>query len=321
MSVITPVRRQLIELLADGEFHSGERLGNLLGISRAAINNHIGQLRKVGLDIFCVRGKGYCLHSPLELYQTERMRELAPGAPLHCFPVIDSTNLFLLDRVQELEKGEACVAECQVAGRARRGRSWVSPFGRQLILSLYWRLEQGMGAAMGLSLVIGCSVVEALKEQGIEGVGLKWPNDLYYQGRKLAGILVELKSTAGEACHVVSGIGLNLQLSASGEPQIDQPWSELAEAVSYPLDRNLLTAVILNKLRADLELFERDGMSAFYERWNRFDCFHDQPVRLLLGDRQIEGVARGIDPQGALLVDTAKGLEKFMGGEISLRPR
>ena len=148
----------------------------------------------------------------MALYDEGRLQAEAPMAPVHCFPVIDSTNQYLLERVNTLSSGESCLAECQTAGRGRRGKPWVSPFGCQLILSMYWRLEQGMAAAMGLSLAVGVAVVEALESLGYPGVALKWPNDLYYQGRKLAGILVEMSGSAGASCHLVIGVGLNLAM-------------------------------------------------------------------------------------------------------------
>ncbi|MGL5974056.1 MAG: biotin--[acetyl-CoA-carboxylase] ligase, partial [Aeromonas sobria] len=194
---LTPIRQTLITLLSDGQFHSGEQLGEQLGISRAAVSKHMAALKELGLDLFSLTGKGYRLAVPMALYEQGTLQALAPMAPVHCFPVIDSTNQYLLERVSRLQSGESCLAECQTAGRGRRGKPWVSPFGCQLILSMYWRLEQGMAAAMGLSLAVGVAVVQALESLGYQGVELKWPNDLYYQGRKLAGILVEMSGSAG----------------------------------------------------------------------------------------------------------------------------
>lgn len=209
---LTPIRQTLITLLSDGQFHSGEQLGEQLGISRAAVSKHMAALKELGLDLFSLTGKGYRLAVPMALYDEAQLQALAPMAPVHCFPVIDSTNQYLLEQVNQLSSGESCLAECQTAGRGRRGKPWVSPFGCQLILSMYWRLEQGMAAAMGLSLAVGVAVVQALESLGYPGVELKWPNDLYYQGRKLAGILVEMSGSAGASCHLVIGVGLNLAM-------------------------------------------------------------------------------------------------------------
>ena len=247
---LTPVRQTLITLLSDGQFHSGEQLGEQLGISRAAVSKHMAALKELGLDLFSLTGKGYRLAVPMALYDQVQLQALAPMAPVHCFSVIDSTNQYLFERVNQLSAGESCLAECQTAGRGRRGKPWVSPFGCQLILSMYWRLEQGMAAAMGLSLAVGVAVVEALESLGYPGVELKWPNDLYYQGRKLAGILVEMSGSAGASCHLVIGIGLNLAMPSQQGEKIDQAWSELRQVQPELVDRNQLAACVLLHLQA-----------------------------------------------------------------------
>jgi biotin operon repressor BirA-like protein len=132
----------LIGILADGEFHSGEQLGERLGMSRAAINKHIQTLRDWGVDVFTVPGKGYSLPEPIQLLNEELIGSQIEHGKVAVLPVIDSTNQYLLDRLGELQSGDACVAEYQQAGRGRRGRKWFSPLGPTCI-SMYWRLEQG----------------------------------------------------------------------------------------------------------------------------------------------------------------------------------
>lgn len=316
---LTPIRQTLITLLSDGQFHSGEQLGEQLGISRAAVGKHMAALKELGLDLFSLTGKGYRLAVPMALYDQAQLQALAPMAPVHCFPVIDSTNQYLLERVNQLQSGESCLAECQTAGRGRRGKPWVSPFGCQLILSMYWRLEQGMAAAMGLSLAVGVAVVQALESLGYPGVELKWPNDLYYQGRKLAGILVEMSGSAGASCNLVIGVGLNLAMPAREGERIDQAWSELRHIQPELVDRNLLAARMLGHLQQAMLTFEQQGLSHFVYDWNRLDHFAGRPVRLLMGEQEIRGIARGIDDRGALRLETSEGIKFYLGGEISLR--
>ena len=316
---LTPIRQTLINLLSDGQFHSGEQLGEQLGISRAAVSKHMAALKDLGLDLFSLTGKGYRLAVPMALYDQAQLQTLAPMAPVHCFSVIDSTNQHLLERVSRLQSGESCLAECQTAGRGRRGKPWVSPFGCQLILSMYWRLEQGMAAAMGLSLAVGVAVVEALESLGYPGVELKWPNDLYYQGRKLAGILVEMSGSAGASCHLVIGIGLNLAMPARQGEKIDQAWSELRHVQPELVDRNQLAACVLLHLQRAMQTFEQSGLASFVDSWNRLDYFASRPVRLLMGEQEIRGIARGIDDRGALRLETDEGIKYYLGGEISLR--
>jgi len=315
----TSVPLKLVSILADGESHSGEQLGEQLGMSRAAINKHMQTLKEWGIDFFTVTGKGYSLPSPIQLLDEKKILAGLDQGQLAVIPVIDSTNQYLLDRMTTLQSGDACVAEYQQAGRGRRGRQWFSPFGANLYLSMYWRLEQGPLAAMGLSLVIGIVTAEVLQALGATEVKVKWPNDLYLNDRKLAGILVELTGKAGDAANIVIGTGINLAMRSPDTSVVNQGWINLQEA-GVAIDRNTLAASLVNKMRESLQLFEREGLAPFIERWSRLDNFLDRPVKLLIGDREIPGIARGIDQQGGLVLEQDGVRKSWVGGEISLRP-
>lgn len=308
----------LISILADGEFHSGEQLGESLGMSRAAINKHIQTLRDWGVDVFTVPGKGYSLPEPIQLLdETFIRREVAQGS-VAVLPVIDSTNQYLLDRLTGLQSGDACVAEYQQAGRGRRGRKWVSPFGANLYISMYWRLEQGPAAAIGLSLVIGIVMTEVLRDLGADQVRVKWPNDLYLNDRKLAGILVELTGKTGDAAQIVIGAGVNLAMRNAQAGDINQGWINLQEA-GVRIDRNVLAARLITELRSALHCFEQEGLTPFLARWEVLDNFINRPVKLIIGEKEIFGISRGIDSQGALLLEQDGVVKPWVGGEISLR--
>ncbi|CNL11719.1 biotin--protein ligase [Yersinia mollaretii] len=309
---------RLIGILADGAFHSGEQLGEMFGMSRAAINKHIQTVREWGLDIFTVPGKGYSLPAPIQLLDEQKILSYLPAGQVAVLPVVDSTNQYLLDRIGELKSGDACVAEYQHAGRGRRGRQWVSPFGANLYLSMFWRLEQGPAAAMGLSLVVGIVMAEVLHKLGAEKVRVKWPNDLYLNDKKLAGILVELTGKTGDAAQLVIGAGINLTMRESTTNVINQDWINLQEA-GVIIDRNKLTAELLSELRRAVVKFENEGLSAFISRWREMDNYLDRPVKLIIGNQEIYGIARGIDQQGALLLEQAGVIKPYIGGEISLR--
>ncbi|MGG1956422.1 MULTISPECIES: bifunctional biotin--[acetyl-CoA-carboxylase] ligase/biotin operon repressor BirA [Enterobacter] len=308
----------LIGILADGEFHSGEQLGEQLGMSRAAINKHIQTLRDWGVDVFTVPGKGYSLPAPIQLLNEELIRSQIGQGNVAVLPVIDSTNQYLLERIGELESGDACVAEYQQAGRGRRGRKWFSPFGANLYLSMYWRLEQGPAAAVGLSLVIGIVMAEVLHELGADKVRVKWPNDLYLNDRKLAGILVELTGKTGDAAQIVIGAGLNMVMRNVQSDVVNQAWTNLQEA-GITIDRNTLAVRMIKELRTSLSLFEQEGLASFLSRWEKLDNFINRPVKLLIGDKEIYGISRGIDAQGALLLEQDGVIKPWVGGEISLR--
>ena len=299
----------LISLLADGEFHSGEQLGEKLGMSRAAINKHIQTLRDWGVDVFTVPGKGYSLPEPIQLLDASLIHSQLDGGNITVLPVIDSTNQYLMDRICQLESGDACVAEYQQAGRGRRGRKWFSPFGANLYLSMFW---------IGLSLVIGIVMAEVLRDLGAEKVRVKWPNDLYLLDRKLAGILVELTGKTGDAAQIVIGAGINMSMRRVEENVVNQGWINLQEA-GINIDRNTLAARLIRELRAALVLFEHEGLAPYLSRWKRLDNFIDRPVKLIIGDKEIFGISRGIDAQGALLLEQNGEIKPWMGGEISLR--
>jgi len=308
----------LISILSDGEFHSGEQLGEHLGMSRAAINKHIQTLRNWGVDVFTVPGKGYSLPEPIQLLDESVICRQLDQGKVTVLPVIDSTNQYLLDRISTLNSGDCCVAEYQQAGRGRRGRKWFSPFGANLYLSMFWRLEQGPAAAIGLSLVIGIVMAEVLHDLGADKVRVKWPNDLYLNDRKLAGILVELTGKTGDAAQIVIGAGLNMVMRQVQADIVNQGWITLQEA-GITMDRNTLAVRLIKELREALTLFEQDGLAPFLSRWEKLDNFIHRPVKLIIGDKEIFGISRGINAQGALMLEQDGILKPWVGGEISLR--
>lgn len=319
MSELNEQGNKLLSLLADGEFHSGEKIGELLGVSRTSVNNYIKALQEIGLDIFKVTGKGYCSATPLQLLDKQKIQEISGSTQVHVEQILESTNQYLLERIERLENGATCIAEYQTAGRGRRGREWISPFASHLYFSMYWRLDAGIERASGLSLLVGIATVNALEKLGIQGVGLKWPNDLYYQGKKLAGILIELNAQASDACHSVIGIGINVRMPEAQGKLIDQPWVDLNTISPERVDRNQLSGLLIKELHFLLTDYEQQGLAPFLSRWFELDCFINQPVNLLIGEKIETGICRGINEQGALLMEVNGGTKPYIGGEISLR--
>ncbi|CRL66310.1 bifunctional biotin--[acetyl-CoA-carboxylase] ligase/biotin operon repressor BirA [Proteus vulgaris] len=314
----TPTPLLLIKILADGNIHSGEQLGESLGMTRAGINKHIQTLRSWGIDVQTVAGKGYQLDAPMNLLNADIVNQNIKGEPASVIPVIDSTNQYLIQRISELKSGDVCIAEYQSAGRGRRGRQWISPFGRNLYLSMYWKLDQGPAAAIGLSLVVGVIMAEVLQKLGADGVKVKWPNDLYLNDKKLSGILVELTGKTGDVAHIVTGIGINIAMSKNQNEVINQQWINL-EQVGIRIDRNELACEITNALREAFIQFEKQGLSIFIERWKSLDNFMHRRVKLIIGEKEIFGIAKGINDQGALLLEQDGKITPYIGGEISLR--
>ncbi|NQZ94239.1 MAG: bifunctional biotin--[acetyl-CoA-carboxylase] ligase/biotin operon repressor BirA [Moritella sp.] len=315
---MTASRQQLIRLLADGEFHSGEALGVTLGVSRMAVSKQIKVLETIGLDVFKVTGKGYKLSAPLQLLDAEQIAA-GSGVTVENHQVLGSTNQHLLDKAALLHKGHSCFAEYQTAGRGRRGKKWVSPYGSHLYTSTYWSLDAGIQAASGLSLVIGIAVARTLTDLGIANTQLKWPNDVYVDGQKIAGVLVEIIATAGGECHLVIGLGLNVNMPLQAGLEIDQAWTDINQQLPHAIDRNALASRYLTHLIKVLTDFESFGFGHFVEEWNCCDAFRDCAVVLTIGNKQKYGIAKGIDHSGALLLEIDGVISPFVGGEVSLR--
>lgn len=310
-------KREILTLLSHGQFVSGEQLANELGISRAAVSKHIDTLEAYGVALYSVKGRGYKLAHPISLINAARLVRSMDNRCFY-FDEIPSTNGFMLSHTNELKNGDVCVAEYQSAGRGRRGRTWVSPYGHHLYFSLFWTFPQGMAQAMGLSLVVACSLVTVLKSFGVENVGVKWPNDIYLDHKKLAGILIEMSGQADSQCQIIIGIGVNMAMSEDQGKGIDQPWSDLSALAAMP-DKTDLVIALQSQLKRDIQLFEREGLAAFKARWQAADLFYGRDIRLLLGDKSVDGICRGVDEQGAVLLETAAGIQAYIGGEISLR--
>ncbi len=321
------LRHRLLSTLADGRFHSGEELGRVLGVSRAAVWKHLRALDGWGIEVFAVPGRGYRLAGPLELLDHGKILEeldspaTAALRRLDIYSVIDSTNRCLVDQCRaEMEPGRACLAEMQTAGRGRRGRRWVSPFGASVYLSISWRFACSPAALGALSLAAGVTVTRTLDELGAEDVWLKWPNDLVWEGRKLGGVLVELTGEAAGPCHVVLGVGINAGLPEHSGAGIDQPWTDLTAICGRGnVSRNRLAGRLINDLLDAFALYEAAGVGPFLQEWRSRDALRGHLVAVHAAGRVVDGVAAGVDDQGALLVDTGGERLRLTSGEVTVR--
>ncbi len=320
-------QKKILTLLADGEFHSGTVLAQLLGVSRAAIWKQLKSLSdELDLTISAVHGRGYRLDKALELLTWEKMATVlnenstALISSLEIHDQIDSTNRYLVEQTQrQAASGLVCFAEQQTAGKGRRGREWVSPFGSNIYLSIAWHYQQGSYAAIaGLSLAVGVAVIRALREQQLDDVGLKWPNDIISQGKKLGGILIEVSGESDGPCRVVIGVGLNLFLPESKAQSITQAWTDITKITGQRPLRNALAGGLLNHLLPMIAGFEERGLSAYLDEWRRYDCLKGQPATLFIAQQMIEGIVEGVNDDGLLLLKHKDGaVQAFASGEVS----
>ncbi len=321
---------KLIQLLSDGEFHSGEELGDMLGVSRAAVWKKVQSLMAIGLTLDAVRGKGYRLPAAVELLNGEMIspylsQEAEQKVALDLKISIPSTNDAVRSVKTHNKPVQVCIAEHQSAGRGRRGRHWASPFGTSLYYSLLCHNENGFAALDGLSLAVGLTVLQTLESQGVTGLCLKWPNDILArtptgEGQKLGGVLLEVSGDPVGACEIVIGIGINLVLPLADREGIDQPVTDVQSLSADHISKNELAGRLTTNMIDMLQIFQEKGFAAFKDAWQSCDAFAGQRVALSAGDQVIVGVAAGVSESGAVLITDEDGvITAHAGGEISLR--
>lgn len=309
--------------LSDGRFHSGEDIAQALGCSRTLVWQAVHAIEsELGLTVFSVRGQGYKLAQPFAWLDVASVRAALSDTAAETYTLAvaertDSTNSQLMARAGNGGlHGLVLACEQQTAGRGRLGRRWQARLGAGLTFSLLWRFNRGVAELAGLSLAVGVALARALRALGAP-VALKWPNDVLLDGRKLAGILIELSGDALGPAAVVIGIGVNV----ADPGQVDQPVATLAQAGLTP-DRNQVLAALLNELELVLRDFDRDGFAPLREEWWRLSAHQNAPVRLAFSHGEpLDGVACGVADNGALQLETAQGMRTFHIGEVSLRER
>lgn len=267
-----------------------------------------------------------CANTLQPLDRDEILSHLGENSPvadrLYVYREVDSTNLCLLEKIADAEQlsGAVCVAEMQSAGRGRRGRTWVATPYRNVMLSAAWHFEVPAARLAGLSLAAAVATLHALQDYGVDDVGLKWPNDIVWQGKKLGGLLVETRSAGQQSTLAIVGLGINVYLAEDDAALIDQPWVDLAAIIGV-VDRNRLLAFIIMRLHKMFREFATMGFAPFQPEWERLDTFADQWVCLQQGEHTIEGRVLGVDDNGGLRVIDSLGVAKtFYTGDISMRP-
>ncbi|NYS78247.1 MULTISPECIES: biotin--[acetyl-CoA-carboxylase] ligase [Halomonadaceae] len=325
----------LMRLLSDGEVHSGEQLGETLGISRAAVWKQLKKLEALGVELVAVKGRGYRLAQRLEPLEGAKIVERLPAQTRHYLArlfvedQLPSSNEYLRQRFEQgAGHGEVCLVELQTAGRGRRGRVWSTPWGQSLMLSLGWRFESGIAVLEGLSLAVGVVVAQVLEQHGVVPK-LKWPNDILLSEQgddasdelgKLAGILIEVTGDAAGPCEVVIGMGMNLWLPAAQRAAIEQPVAALFERLPG-ISRNQLASDVVAGLLAMLADFERVGFSAWQDEWNQRHAYAGLPIRVIQGQQTSDAIAGEVDKSGNLWVTENGHSRRLAGGEISVRRR
>lgn len=334
-AVMAPLPAKVFRMLGPGGFHSGAALAMQLGVSRNAVWKAVGKLKELGVTVHAVRNRGYRLAVPTAPLVAARIREGLDESAQKRLRQLDvawqlnSTNATLFERT-DLPPGrcDVLLAEVQSAGRGRRGRSWLATPGGALCLSLGWTFGQ-MPQEMGsLGLVVGVCALRALREHLEEAMlartplQLKWPNDLLCDSRKLGGILIDMRAEAGGPSYVVIGIGLNVALGEAARTQISALGTEPCDLLSLgvsPLHRNQVVTSLIQCLIRGLAVFEHEGLKPFRDEWQRADALRGRAVNVTTVQDATRGTARGIDLDGALLVETSRGVVRIVSGDVSVR--
>ena len=325
LAKLSDIDLKILLKLSEVETLSGNVLADQLEISRTAVWKHINALKKQGFNIECLPRAGYRLLQPAQplfadkivtelkhLYPTQKIR-------LDVFSKITSTNDYV--KQQGHQGTHICISEQQTMGRGRFERQWHSPFGDNLYLSIQKQLNLNFTQLSGLSLVISLAVLTGLERFGVlnSAFSIKWPNDILLEGKKLAGILIELAGEVGGQPRAVIGLGMNVNMV---DADIDRSWHSLKNFCQRDIDRNHLATVLIQSILEAVQKFEQHGFDAFYKQWQQYDAMKDKSITLNLYDKKIEGLCRGIDEQGNLLLQQNDGvLNKYQAGEASFNTK
>lgn len=315
---------KLLKILNDLEYHDGSNLGEALGITRAAIWKLIKKLKAYGIAIQSCQSKGYRLLKPLILLDEKKIKAAHNTAKMHLeiFEKIDSTNDYLKKQALSMQQIAICLAEMQTAGKGRLNREWYSPFAENIYLSLRYPLTTDISQLNGISLLAGlaiCKAIETLFPMLKPHLRVKWPNDVWISGEKLAGTLMEIQAESHGNCQIIFGIGLNVNMQQVPKTSITQKWTALTKATNTYIDRNPLCASLITQLIAYIERFLNKGFKDFQTEWKKRDALTQRTLRLSTGTQDWEGDYLGINAQGHLLLRTRQGKQlSFAAGDATL---
>ncbi len=318
--------KKIIHILSDGKFHSGVDLGAALGITRAAIWKLIHRLKALGIEIEAVSNKGYCIPQGMELLDMAKIKSQV-NADHHpyfdktlIFDEISSTNTFLLQCISDKKDNiNICLAESQTAGRGRFKRVWMSPFGRNVYLSLRWHFRCDLSELSGLSLVMAVAIQTALERCEVKGVTLKWPNDVLWQKRKIGGSLIELRGESHHECDAVIGIGLNVHMPTKLKEKAGFSLVDVYEIQDKIPERNRIIGTVIDEILSALIVFQKQGFKPFMQAWQALDPSFNQMITIITGTGVIQGINRGINEKGCLRIENEQGeIMIFSNGEVSV---
>ncbi|WP_298623567.1 biotin--[acetyl-CoA-carboxylase] ligase [uncultured Legionella sp.] len=325
MMQFNPSQKILLQILGDGLCHSGNELGQALGITRSAIWKQMNQLIELGIPIIRIAHQGYKLSTPLhllnesELINQMKLHDFKMPFKLHLFTSIDSTNRYLKD-IPLSPFLDICCAEIQTHGRGRFGRQWYSPFGENIYCSSRWNLNCDLSRLSGLSLITSLAVLNTLTQFiPTDDVKIKWPNDILWGNKKLCGILIEIIAESNGNAQVIIGIGLNVNTDTQNHSTPEKPWGSLFELSNQRFNRNLLLAALLSNLERYINHFISTDLGKFLDDWNKYDYLAGKHIEVTQSLTKLSGTARGINASGQLILQDEQGVfHALSSGDTSL---
>lgn len=323
---MNPQLKKLITVLQDGELHSGEMLGKHLSITRAAVWKLIKQLEHYHIEIEAKTNSGYRIPGGINLFDLKKikayLKEPYQNIQIEAFDEVDSTNTYLQEQAKIAKQfaTQVCLAEQQNSGRGRLGRNWFSPYGSNIYCSILYYFNEDWKKVPALSIIIGLAIIKVLETLDMnKQLKLKWPNDIYFNNAKLGGILIEV---SGETHHFIStiiGIGLNIKMPKHSKNLLQRNITDLADIYQRPIDKNNITALLINQILDYISIYQNDGLGFFIDMWPKYDLTLNKPVILTTPSENINGIARGLNDQGYLIIETQDSkFIPFSYGEVSL---
>lgn len=328
MPALSDLEKSVLKFMSDGEYHSGGVLSDSLGVSRTMVWKAVKSLvSNHCMPIESKKGCGYRLGFRPDFLDERFLRQsLSPylkkrGTHFFFCEELDSTNNQAFSLLRQNNSSSVIVTtEKQYSGRGRRGRIWQSPFGSGIYLSCGFRTRAGLAALQSYSLIVAVSLCGFLRQYFNRQFAVKWPNDIYYEGKKLAGILVEINGDPDDELLVVLGIGLNVSNHFLDPSLVGQEWTDLTRVAREPVDRNALLVSLVKDVMLPLMDVE-PGKADLELMWPEYDFLYGKPVSVHLESRVFGGVARGVTRSGELRILMEDGSECLLNsGEVSVRP-
>ncbi len=316
MTVINENFIKIVDLLSDEQFHDGTSIGEKLNITRAAVWKAIKKLEQYDIELESIKGKGYRLTTPLSLLSEKKINAELKRKKYQIMVLekVDSTNKHLIQYLGQSNQVVVCLAEKQESGKGRFSRHWYSPFGQNIYLSMLYSFKHDVSQFSGLSMIAAlacCKAIETCCPLPFS-LNIKWPNDIFYQGEKIAGILVELQAESHGFCHVIIGVGVNVNMEKTIGKPINHSWTSLSKILNEHLNRNQLAATLINTMDEYITHFSEVSFSHFMAEWRQRDLLLNKIIKVKTGQSQLQGTAMGINEQGYLQLKTQNNETKFI---------